>query len=590
MGSERILVVDDELIVAKDIQTKLIRVGYDVPAFASSGEKALKITEQMQPQPDLVLMDIKLKGNMDGIETAQQLRDRFNIPVVYITAYTDEKILERSMRTEPLGYLVKPFKERELHSTVKLAIYKHRMEKQLTKREHLFATTLKSIGDAVIVMDINGLIIFMNLVAERLTGWKEKEALGRRLTEVFHIVDKGTRENVQEPLTETMQKGEVGGLEEPVILVTRDGTERLIDDSAAPVIDDTKKITGAVLVFREIKVDEKAYRVAPAKPDGRFPGFGSIIGQSKAIGNIFTIIKRIAKTDSSVLIFGETGTGKELIAHTIHSHSLRRDADFVPVDCAAIPANLLESELFGFEKGAFTGAVKRKYGLMEFADKGTLFLDEILGLDSKLQVKLLRVLQERCFRRIGGKQLINVDMRVVGAMNKNPEEAVSEGSLREDLYYRLNVIPINVPPLRERRSDLPILVNYFLKNTCKRNHLEAKEISLEAMELLINYQWPGNVRELENIVQRLVLLISGSVINVKDMPTFIKSGQSDRSDLVFDKPFSEVKKKHLELLEKKYFSRLLKYTNYNIAKAARLAGVSARTIYRVIDRYGNLLN
>lgn len=493
------------------------------------------------------------------------------------------------MRTEPLGYLVKPFEERELHSAVKLAIYKQKMEKQLAKRVDRFATTLKSIGDAVLTIDMNGFITFMNLVAERLTGWKEKEALGGRLTEVFHIVDKETSAAVSEPLTEALQSGEIGGLQKPVILVASDGTERLIDDSAAPITDETKKITGAVLIFREIKVDEKASnRLALAKPGGRSPGFAGMIGESDIMRNMFERISQIAKTDASVLIFGETGSGKELVAHAIHSQSLRKRADFVPVDCAAIPTDLLESELFGFEKGAFTGAVNRKYGLLEFAHKGTLFLDEILGLDSRLQVKLLRVLQEGCFRRIGGEQLINVDMRVVGAMNKPPEEAVSEGGLREDLYYRLNVIPIHVPPLRERRSDIPIMVSHFLKNTCTRNHLEAKEISLEAMDLLTNYQWPGNVRELENIMQRLALLISGSVINVKDLPTFIKSGKSDRSDLIFDKPFSEVKKKDLELLEKRYFSRLLKYTNYNIAKAARLAGVSARTIYRVMDRYGNL--
>jgi len=589
MGMERILVVDDELIVAKDIQTKLVKFGYDVPACASSGEKALKMTERMQPKPDLVVMDIKLGGNKDGVETAQQLRDRFNIPVVYVTAYTDEKILEQAMRTEPLGYLVKPFEVRELYSTVKMAMYRQRMEKQLTDKEERFATTLKSIADAVITVDIKGLITFMNLVAEGLTGWQEKEALGRRLTEVFHIVDKETRESVSEPLTESMKKKEVGGLEEPVILLARDGTEKVIDDSAAPIIDDANNITGAVLIFREIRVDEKAdNRLVLTQTDGRFPGFGGMIGQSDIMHNMFERIQQIAKTDANVLIFGETGSGKELVAHAIHSYSLRKGADFVPVDCAAIPTDLLESELFGFEKGAFTGAASRKFGLLEFAHKGTLFLDEILGLDSNLQVKLLRVLQERCFRRIGGTKLIDIDMRVVGAMNMNPEEAVREGRLREDLYYRLNVIPIKVPPLRERRDDLPILANYFLNNICIKNRLEAKEITFEAMEFLINYPWPGNVRELENIMQRLVLLISGSVINVEDLPAFIKSENKEGSDLIFDKPFSEVKKHDLELLEKRYFSRLLKYTNYNIAKAARLARVSTRTIYRVLDRYGKL--
>lgn len=588
MTNSRILIVEDESIVAKNMQNKLKRLGYDEPAIVSCGEEAIK-KAQMRPHPRLVLMDIKLEGNMDGVEAAELIRDRFDIPVVYVTAYADKQTLQRAKKTSPFGYLLKPFDERELHSAVEIALYNHEMKQAVIKSKQWLSATLKSIGDAVITTDINGFITFMNPVAERLTGWKRKGASGRKLTEVFNILNEETREIVEESLTKAIQGGVVVALEEPTTIIAKDGAKRLIDDSAAPIIDDEGNIDGAVLVFREIKVDKQAKnRAARLRPVTSPPGFGNIIGQSEIMCNIFERINQIAKTDASVLIFGETGTGKELIAHAIHSHSLRKDADFVPVDCAAIPVNLLESELFGFEKGTFTGAVSRKYGLLEFANKGTLFLDEISELDLNLQVKLLRVLQERCFRRIGGKKLISVDMRVIAAMNTKPSKAISEGRLRQDLYYRLNVIPINVAPLRRRSGDIPLLVNYFLARAIRRHNLESKEMAPDAMEFLMNYPWPGNVRQLENIIERLVLLTSTSVIQVKDLPIRIKSKENDSNDSMSAKSFKEVKRKHLEAFEKKYFSKLLKYTNYNIAKAARIAGISARTIYRIVDRYGQL--
>ncbi|MFQ5824811.1 MAG: sigma 54-interacting transcriptional regulator [bacterium] len=608
MASVRILIVEDELIVAKNMQNKLKRLGYDVPTLASSGDEAIKKAEQMRPRPNLVLMDIKLKGDIDGVEAAKQIRDRFNIPVIYLTGYSDEKTLQRAKKTAPFGYVLKPIEARELHATIEIALYKHRMEKQLKSGKQWFANTIKSIGDAVIATDANGSIKFMNPVSEKLTGWKQKEVFGKRLTEVFNLINEETREVIEEPATKAMQEGIVVGLEEHTLLIAKDGTERLIGDSGAPIIDDKGKISGAVLVFHDItkrtqakegqtrlnktakkEINDLRQRFSHgSKTDSRPLGFENIIGQSKIICNIFMKINQIAKTDSNVLIFGETGTGKELIARTIHSHSLRKDADFIPVDCAAIPANLLESELFGFEKGAFTGAVDRKFGLLEFANQGTLFLDEISALDVNLQVKLLRVLQERQFRRIGGKQLIDVDMRVIAAMNKNPRNAISEGRLRKDLFYRLNVIPIHIPSLRQRRDDIPLLVNHFLKQTIKRSNLDCKEIAPEAMEFLVDYRWPGNVRQLENIIERLVLLSQGSVINVEDLPTYIKSKEKYGSDSILAKPFDKAKKKHLEKFEKNYFRKLLKDTNYNIAEAAKISGISTRTIYRIIKRYGKL--
>lgn len=311
--------------------------------------------------------------------------------------------------------------------------------------------------------------------------------------------------------------------------------------------------------------------------------FEHIIGQSSVLKRIFEKISLIAKTDSNVLIYGETGTGKELIARTIHNQSLNHQNDFVPVDCVALPANLLESELFGYEKGAFTGAVNRKYGLLEFANNGTLFLDEISELSANLQAKLLRVLQERQFRRVGGKALINVNIRIIAAMNKNPHKAVLGGLLRKDLYYRLSVIPIYIPPLRKRKEDIPLLVKYFLQKTIQKNSFEPKTISRKTMNLLVNYCWPGNVRQLQNMIERLALLTPKPVIDVEDLPDNIKSLKN--SNEISCLPLVEAKRKHLENFEKEYLKRLLKETNNNRTRAAEIAGVSVRTIFRMLNRY-----
>jgi transcriptional regulator with PAS, ATPase and Fis domain len=311
-----------------------------------------------------------------------------------------------------------------------------------------------------------------------------------------------------------------------------------------------------------------------------------IAAHSAVMQHVMEIIKKAAPTDSNVLIFGETGTGKELIAHAIHHLSWRKEGKFVAVDCVAVPSNLLESELFGYEKGAFTGASGRKHGLLEFADHGTLFLDEISELEMNLQAKLLRVLQERQFRRLGGKELIAVDIRVIAAMNRNPNKALVTNRLRRDLYYRLNVIPIFVPPLRGRIDDIPDLVKHFIKTASVRNHSVPKEISPEVMERLKAYRWPGNVRQLKNIIERVVSLSRSSVIETDDLPAYLKASKNKGNPAIGGTPYNEAKKRHLEQFEKKYLLDLLRETNHDIAKAAQMAGISERTIYRMIRRYG----
>ena len=253
--------------------------------------------------------------------------------------------------------------------------------------------------------------------------------------------------------------------------------------------------------------------------------FENFIGDSPQMHAVFRIIEKVADTDSTILILGESGTGKELVARAIHYHSGRRDKPLVPVNCGAIPEDLLESELFGHEKGAFTHAIKTRIGRFELADGGTIFLDEVAEMSPHLQVKLLRVLQEQEFERLGATKTIRCDVRILAATNKNLDKLVQEGSFREDLYYRLKVIPIEIPPLRDRRSDIPLLVHHFLENIARNKKKKIKGLSKDVMRAFMGYEWPGNVRELENIIERMVILSEGISLTLDDVPEKISHRQ-----------------------------------------------------------------
>lgn len=252
------------------------------------------------------------------------------------------------------------------------------------------------------------------------------------------------------------------------------------------------------------------------------PGFGKMIGESKPMKKLFNLISKVSKTDSTILITGESGTGKELAARAIHTHSLQSKGAMVVINCGAIPKELLESELFGHEKGAFTNAIKTRIGRFELADGGTIFLDEIGDMSPDLQVKLLRVLQEKVFERVGGTRSIKVNVRVLAATHRDLKESISKNTFREDLYYRLNVIPINVPPLRNRKSDIPLLVDFFLEKLAERiGGNQKKTLSDEAMKILMDYDWQGNIRELENLIERVFILSDDNIIFAEDIPSHI---------------------------------------------------------------------
>lgn len=311
----------------------------------------------------------------------------------------------------------------------------------------------------------------------------------------------------------------------------------------------------------------------------------NLIGHSEAMGRILDLVDKVSDSDSTVLIYGESGTGKELVARAIHYSSARMDKPLVPINCAAIPPDLLESELFGYEKGAFTGAHRAKMGRFEYANGGTLFLDEVGEMSPQLQVKLLRVLQERSFERLGAVRSIQVDVRIIAATNRDLERDVEEGRFREDLYYRLSVIPIQIPPLRERREDIPLLVEHFLEKFNRQKNREISGITPEAMESLVNYSWPGNVRELENLMERLVVLKRSGSILLEDLPDKIRSqgSQEPLGTVVLPKEGIHLDSA-VHRLERELILQALKRTKGVKKEAAQLLGMKRTTLVQKMKR------
>jgi DNA-binding NtrC family response regulator len=333
-----------------------------------------------------------------------------------------------------------------------------------------------------------------------------------------------------------------------------------------------EKVVERQTTLREVKGLRRQLR-----DQGRF---GRIVGGSVGIRRVYRTIEQAAPTAASVLVHGESGTGKELVAQTIHDLSPRAGLPYVGINCAAIPETLLESELFGHEKGAFTGAYDRRLGCFEMAHRGTLFLDEIAEMASVMQVKLLRVLQERSFRRLGGRDELSVDVRVIAATNADPEGAVRSGRLREDLFYRLNVFAIQLPPLRDRLDDIPLLVQSFLDEFNARNGKAVRAVAPEALKALESYAWPGNIRELRNVIERATILADGEFIERKHLPPPVASGGAPPRAITLA-PGTTV-----EEAERRLIVLTLEYTGNNKTRAAEILGISLKTLHNKLKEYG----
>jgi two-component system, NtrC family, response regulator AtoC len=377
----------------------------------------------------------------------------------------------------------------------------------------------------------------------------------------------------------------------PVIMITAHGTIATAVDAlkkgAFDYItkpferDELKNIIHKAIRTR--RLNEEELLVSPDDIDRQ-----GIIGSSEPMSKIYDTIKIVAPTPTTVLISGETGTGKDLIAHAIHRNSPRRDNPFVKINCAAIAENLIESELFGYEKGAFTGAVSTKPGRFELADKGTLFLDEVGEIPRDMQVKLLRIIQDHEFERVGGLRTIKVDVRLIAATNRNLLQDVKDGRFREDLYYRLNVFPTHLHPLRERRDDILPLTDYFIEKFNSKLDREVKHIDSRVKDILVRYDWPGNIRELENLIERIVLMAGGDTITFEDIPPeWISAAEaiSVSQQGGQKKPFKDFVKSHMEEVEKQSIIQCLEEVGGNVTKAAQRLGLSRKGLQLKMIKY-----
>jgi Nif-specific regulatory protein len=362
------------------------------------------------------------------------------------------------------------------------------------------------------------------------------------------------------------------------------GWDRAFLEKVSGIIADSAKlrerITEEQFRFRRDIFLAEGKRDPKQEQGGRLAPGSSIIGTSRAMRGVYEMIVQVAPSDATVLITGESGTGKELVAAEIHRLSRRSNAVLIKINCAALPESIIESELFGHEKGSFTGAHAQRKGRFELAQSGTIFLDEIGELSPQVQVKLLRVLQERELERVGGSQVIKVDVRLIAATNRNLDEAVKTGSFREDLFYRLNVFPLHIPPLRDRKTDIILLADYFAEKYAEKNDKMIKRISSPAIDLLNSYTWPGNVRELENCIERAVILSTDRVIHSYNLPPSLQSPSSTNTE-----PTTTLEAA-LSRLEKELIVEALKICNGNMAAAARQLGVTERQMGLRVHHYG----
>ena len=347
-------------------------------------------------------------------------------------------------------------------------------------------------------------------------------------------------------------------------------------------LEELKWLLAKTLSNRDLEKEVQALRTEISK---RY-GYENIIGNSRPMQELFEKIKHVADTKATVLILGESGTGKELVAKALHYNSSRKNAPFIAINCAAIPETLLETELFGHERGAFTDAQTRRIGRFEQAHRGTLFLDEVAELSLPCQAKILRALEERKFMRIGGSETIEADVRVIAATNKDLEEEIRKGRFREDLYYRINVIPIVLPPLRNRREDIPLLIKHFLDKKTKEAHLPPKSITAEAMEVLCQYDWPGNAREMENLVEQMVTLSASDRLDAKDIPLTVRkrSNQSNPNQILLSG--EATLEQAVERLERQMISEALRQSRSVQTRAAQLLGISRRQLKYKMDALG----
>jgi len=444
------------------------------------------------------------------------------------------------------------------------------MKKPIENQTHII---LDSIADGVFTVDLDWKITSFNKAAEKITRIKKDEALGRHCWEVF-------KASICEQLCSLRQTIKSGRpiVDQPIYIVNSDGDRVPISISTAILKDQKGNVIGGVETFRDLSVVEELRKELAGQHT-----FLDIISKNREMQRLFGMLELVAENDTTVLLEGESGTGKELFAKAIHSLSHRKKGPMITVNCGALPDTLLESELFGYKAGAFTDAKKDKPGRLVLAQNGTLFLDEIGDISPMLQMRLLRVLQDQVYEPLGSTMSEKADVRIVTATNKNLEELVKKGLFREDLYYRVNIVKLVLPPLRDRKEDIPLLANHFLRKFSNLRGKEIQSLAPEVMAVLMSYDFPGNIRELENIIEYATVVCKNRLIRIKNLPENLLQISDGRMKRIADE--AGPKASSLEVLEKDFIYEALRKNNWNRTATALQMGIHPTTLWRKIKRF-----
>jgi PAS domain S-box-containing protein len=564
----RILVVDDEESIRFTLKQFLSNEGHDVLVVGDYSEAIKAISAK---RFDLIFADIVL-GNRSGVELLRAVKEiGLSSPVIMITGFPNLETASEALRLGAFDYLPKPVRKEQILRVTRVAFnHKHALDqrklaetRQENYRRHLEAV-FRSVTDAIVTVDKDMIVSGANESVNTICGVDPKKAVGRKFESSFHNCNKvcqGVLEQIL--LTKTAVK-------DLNIQCRHDHRpNQVVELTGTTLKDSDDKFLGGILVLKDKTRLKELERELEER--GKFH---NIVGKSREMQKIYRLIEDLSDVETTVLIQGESGTGKELIAEAIHYNGSRSDRHLVKVNCAALTENLLESELFGHVKGAFTGAVKNRVGRFQLAEGGTIFLDEIGEMPLSTQVKLLRVLEEKTFEPVGDSNSIKADIRVIASTNSDLVEKIATGEFRKDLYYRLKVLEIVLPPLRERRQDIPLLVDYFCSNFRKQFDKPIDGISKSAVHTMMAYAWPGNVRELKHAIEHAFIVCHDRQITSDHLPSEIVQDGTESFQTATNKP-------PIDLQD---IAKALDATHGNKSEAARRLGISRQTIYRKIKK------
>jgi PAS domain S-box-containing protein len=563
MMEEKILVVDDEESIHFTFNIFLSEEGYEV-TNAENYDEAIACMEKTDF--DVIFADIVM-GGKSGIDLLKVVRQKKpNIPVIMITGVPSIETATESLRHGALDYIIKPVRQDALLRSVHVALKHKALIEEKEKCRLNFEGIFRSVRDGVITVDKSMKVLEINKAAAQICGIQREEIINKPIQEMAYRCQGKCIASLEEIIRHRSP------IEKLYIECHLDEDKpQVVSITASPLFVQDDEFTGAVMLIKDETQLVELKRSLNKKHDQQY-----FIGNSDGIHKARSLIKDLAEVQTTVLITGESGTGKELVVEALHRNGERRNKPLVKVNCAALSENLLESELFGHVKGAFTGAIKDKVGRFQRADGSTLFLDEIGDISPRMQLRFLRALESMEFERVGDSTTIKVDVRIVAATNEDLLKKVDSGEFRRDLYYRLKVVEIHLPPLRERMDDIPLLTNHFLVQFDKKFGKKIKGISSDTWQTFLHYHWPGNVRELENTLEHAFIRCHQDIITINHLPPEFRQNPKDEPG----------RKPHTEKQEAQALQRALQNARWNKSKAAELLGISRRTIYRKMEKFG----